>query len=35
MTTYNRSNSNWKAPNIEALERGFNEGARFYTNFKE
>jgi hypothetical protein len=35
VTQYNRSNSNWKVPVIESLERGFNEGARFYNPFKE
>ena len=30
MTTYNRSNSNWRVPSIEALERNFHESSRFY-----
>ena len=30
-STYNRSNSNWKSPKVESLERNFNEGARFFS----
>ena len=35
MTTYNRSNSNWRVPAIEAIERNFNESSRYFTNYKE
>lgn len=35
MTTYNRSNSNWRVPAVEAIERNFHETSRFFTNFKE
>lgn len=35
MTTYNRSNSNWRVPAIEAIERNFHESSRYFNNFKE
>lgn len=35
MTTYNRSNSNWRVPAIEAIERNFNETSRFFGTSKE
>jgi len=35
MNTYNRSNSNWKTPHVEAVERNFNETVRFFANFEE
>jgi len=35
MTTYNRSNSNWRVPAVEAIERNFGESSRFYSNGKE
>lgn len=30
-STYNRSNSNWKSPKVESIERNFNEGSRFFS----
>lgn len=35
MTTYNRSNSNWRVPAVEAIERNFYETSRFYSHGKE
>ena len=35
MTTYNRSNSNWRVPAIEAIERNFHETSRFFSSGKE
>ena len=35
MTTYNRSNSNWRVPAVEAIERNFIETSRFYSSGKE
>ena len=35
LTTYNRSNSNWRVPAVEAIERNFHESSRFYSNGKE
>ena len=35
LTTYNRSNSNWRVPATEAIERNFGETSRFFTTTKE
>lgn len=35
LTTYNRSNSNWRVPAVEAIERNFHETARYFSNGKE
>lgn len=34
MTTYNRSNSNWRVPQIEAIERNLLESSRFFLTEK-
>lgn len=34
-STYHASNKTWKSPTIEGVERSFNEGSRYFTQFKD
>jgi len=33
-STYHATNTSWKSPNIEAVERTFKEGSRFFSSHK-
>lgn len=34
-STYHATSKSWRSPHIEAVERSFNEGSRFFANQKQ